>query len=150
MRTENTYDIEIQNGMTYIHDNKVNKISECNLIHYTINPPKHTKHLNDHYSPIIHGCMNTRKGKANFSNFRILLNIGCSYSIVFVRIVKTLNHKKHAAVQFQTQAGNITTNPKVKLDLTLPALSATNVVAWKCHVDDSAKVRYDMILGDIY
>ena len=38
-------------------------------------------------------------------------------------------------------------NLKVEVDFTLPVLSATNVVTWKCHVDDSAKGRYDMILG---
>ena len=49
-------------------------------------------------------------------------------------------------MQWNTQAGNITTNLKVKVDFTLPALSATNVVTWNCHVGDSAKGRYDMSL----
>ena len=49
-------------------------------------------------------------------------------------------------MQSNTQAGNITTNLKVEIDFTLPKLSVTNVVTWNCHVDDSAKVRYDMIL----
>ena len=44
---ENTYDIEIQDGMTCIHDNEVNNIAECNLLHDIINPPKRTKKLND-------------------------------------------------------------------------------------------------------
>ena len=39
----------------------------------------------------------------------------------------------------------ITNNLKVKIDLTLPAISATSVVMWNFHVDDSAKVGYDMI-----
>ena len=30
---------------------------------------------------------------------------------------------------------------------TLPALSAMNVMTWKCHVDNSTKGRYDMMLG---
>ena len=46
---------------------------------------------------------------------------------------------KITPMQWNTQAGNITTNLKVKIDFTLPALSATNVVTWNCHVDDSAK-----------
>ena len=29
-----------------IHDNEVNNISECNLLHDLINPLKHTKNLN--------------------------------------------------------------------------------------------------------
>ena len=47
--------------MTCIHGNKVNKISECNLIYDVLNPSKHTKNLNRHYYPILRGCMNTRK-----------------------------------------------------------------------------------------
>ena len=33
------------------------------------------------------------------------------------------------------------------MNFTLTSLSATNAVMWNCHVDDSAKGRYDMILG---
>ena len=50
-------------------------------------------------------------------------------------------------MQWHTQAGNITTNPKVKVDLILPTLIATNAVMWKCHMDDPAKGRYNIILG---
>ena len=50
-------------------------------------------------------------------------------------------------MQWHTQAVNITTNLKVKLYFTLLALSAMDVVTWKCHVDDSARGRYDAILG---
>ena len=50
-------------------------------------------------------------------------------------------------MQWHKQAEDITTNLKVREYFTLPALIATNVVTWKCRVDDSAKVRYDMILG---
>ena len=39
-KLENTYYIEIQNIMTAIHGNKVNKLSEFNLLHDIINPPK--------------------------------------------------------------------------------------------------------------
>ena len=50
-------------------------------------------------------------------------------------------------MQWHTQAGNITNNLKVELDVTLPELSAANVGTWKCHVDDSIQGRYGMILG---
>ena len=40
---ENTHEIEIQNGMTCIHGNEVNKITEFSLIHNILNPPKRTK-----------------------------------------------------------------------------------------------------------
>ena len=63
------------------------------------------------------------------------------------KLVEKLDPKIDAVMQWQMQAGNITTNFKVKIDFTLPTLSATNVVTWKCHVYESARGRYDMILG---
>ena len=42
---------------------------------------------------------------------------------------------------------NITTNLKVGIYFTLPELIATKIVTWNCHVGDSAKGRYDIILG---
>ena len=54
--------------MTGIHDNEVNKIPECNLLHGRINPPKHTKSLNIHYYTILHGCTNTRKSREKSKN----------------------------------------------------------------------------------
>ena len=45
---ENKYDIEIQIGTACIHVNEVNKISECNLLHDILNPPKLTKMFNKH------------------------------------------------------------------------------------------------------
>ena len=50
-------------------------------------------------------------------------------------------------MQRHTQAGSITNNLKFKIDFTLPELSAIKIVTWNCHVDDSAKGRYYMILG---
>ena len=50
-------------------------------------------------------------------------------------------------MQWHTQAGNITTNHKIKIDFTLLALSEPNVMMWKFHVDESAKGRRNMILG---
>ena len=49
-----TNGIENRNNMTLIHDDQVNKIGECNLLHDIINPLKHTKILKIYYSPIIH------------------------------------------------------------------------------------------------
>ena len=49
-----------------IHNNEVNNIAGCNLLRDIINPPKRAKNLNIHYSTILHGCMNTKKGKAKF------------------------------------------------------------------------------------
>ena len=57
-----------------------------------------------------------------------------------------MHPEKYSGMQWHIQASNIPTNLKVKMYLTLLALSATNVLAWKCHVYDSANGRYDMIL----
>ena len=62
------------------------------------------------------------------------------------RLFEKLSLEKDAAMQCNTQARNITTNIKVKVKFALPSLIATNVVTWKCHVDDSTKGRYDIIL----
>ena len=55
--------------MTRMHNNEVKNIPECNLLHDIINPPKRGRNLNSHYSPILHGCMKTRKSKAKFKTF---------------------------------------------------------------------------------
>ena len=62
------------------------------------------------------------------------------------RLVKKLSPEKDSVMQWYTQAGNITTNINVKVDSTLPALSMTYVMMCKCHVEESTKGRYDMIL----
>ena len=64
-----------------------------------------------------------------------------------IRLVHKLIRGKDAVMQWQTQAGNIITNLKVKIDITLPTLSTMNVVTWKCHMGDSSNGRYNMILG---
>ena len=53
------YDIKRPNGVYFIHDNEVNKIAEFNLLHDILNPSTRTKYINIHYSPVLHGCMNT-------------------------------------------------------------------------------------------
>ena len=49
--------------------------------------------------------------------------------------------------QRQTQFFNLTNNHKDKKYFILPEFSATKIVTWGFHVDDSTKGRYDMILG---
>ena len=68
--------------MIYIHNNEVNNTAEFNLLHDIINPKKRAKNIDIHYSPILHGCLNIRKGRAKFKTFRILFHGGCSSTIV--------------------------------------------------------------------
>ena len=88
--------------MTRTHDKEVNKISECELLYDTINPPKQIKILNIHHCLIIHEWMNTRKVKAKFDNFLILLDSGCSYTMLMVRLVKKLHPEKYTVMQCHT------------------------------------------------
>ena len=55
--------------MNFIHDKKVDNISRLNEPHGKINPYKQTKNINSHYSPILHGCMNTRMGIVKYIMF---------------------------------------------------------------------------------
>ena len=134
--------IENRDKLIHIHDNEVKNISECNLLHNIINPHKRAKNINIHYSPILHGCMNTRKGIEQLKNFRIILYSGYSSTISTRRLVHKLSPEKYAVMQWQTQAVNITTNLRVNVYFTLPALSTKDAVTCKCHVDESAKGRY--------
>ena len=52
------------------------------------------------------------------------------------RLVKKLCTENDAMMQWQMHAVNITSYFKVKIDFTLPALSATDGVVWKLYVDD--------------
>ena len=67
-KKRNAYGIEnrndMTNDMTRISNKKLKNKAECNLLHDIINTPKRAKKINSHYSPILHGCINTRKGKA--------------------------------------------------------------------------------------
>ena len=70
--------------MKNIHDNEVNPISECNLLHDILNTYEHEKRTNYHYFPILHGCINPRRVKTRYENFQILLNSGCISKILMI------------------------------------------------------------------
>ena len=73
------------------------------------------------------------------------MDSGFSSTIVTGRQFEKIHPDKDDVIQWYTQVGNITTNIKVNIHFNLPILSATNIVTWKCHVDESTKVSYDMI-----
>ena len=91
--------------MMRIHDKEVNKISEYNLPHNIINPLKRAKTVNNHYSPILHGCMNTIKGRAKFKNLLIILETLFISKIEMGNLVKKPYPEKDAMIQWHTQAG---------------------------------------------
>ena len=85
--------------MNCIHENKVNKIAACNLLHNIINPYKCSKYIHIYYYTILHGCMNTRKGGAKFNKFRILLDSGCSSMILIIILITKLKSKEDDLTQ---------------------------------------------------
>ena len=127
--------------MTCIHGNKVKKINECNLLHDIRNPSECKKKFNSPYSPILTECTNTRKGRSEFKNPRILLDSGCSSTIVMGRIIKTISPKEYAMMQWYAQAGIIITNLEMNIEFILPDLSATKTMMWNCLVGESAMGR---------
>ena len=74
--------------MNCLYDEYVNNISEWNLLYGILNTSKHTKNINIHYSPILHGYMDILGGKAKFKNFLILLDSGCISMTVMRRLIK--------------------------------------------------------------
>ena len=62
------------------------------------------------------------------------------------RLVNT-TFKRDYLMLWRTQAGDITTNLNADVVFTLPELSTSIDVTWIYHSDDSAKGRYNMILG---
>ena len=49
--------------------------------------------------------------------------------------------------QCQTQAGNLTTDHKIKVNLCQPKFSAMKHWTWEFHVDDSSESSYGIIIG---
>ena len=91
--------------MTYIHENKVNKISDCNLLYDIINPSKYNKLFNIQYSLFLHGCMNPLKCIEKFNSFCIVLDSGCGSMIPNTRLITTLNPKRDTVMQMTHTRG---------------------------------------------
>ena len=77
--------------MNNIHGNDVNNIAKFNLLHDILNPNKCIRHGNNHYFYILHGCMNTCRGKTKYKNLILLYSV-CSATIVMRRLTSTLKY----------------------------------------------------------
>ena len=69
-------------------------MDKFNLLYDIINPPKQAKYLYNNYSPILHECMKTKKVRAKFNNFQILLDSRFSSTILIRRLVEKYSLKK--------------------------------------------------------
>ena len=97
--------------------------------------------------PILHVCMNTRSGREEFKNFWIILDSGSSSTIVTGKLTSKLKTKETAENTWETQSETFTASNKVNINFCLPDFSATNIVTWKFHIDESTNSRYYIILG---
>ena len=77
-----------------IHGKEVNEIVECNLLYDIINTPKRAKRFIICLYHILHGCMNTRRGKSKYNNFLIILESGCISTILMGRLVEKSSWKR--------------------------------------------------------
>ena len=60
-----------------MHDNEVNNIVECNLLHDIINPPKLVKYINIHYYRVAHPQSNRIHELLNFTLPSIVFIYSC-------------------------------------------------------------------------
>ena len=112
--------------MKNIDYSDINNIDECNLLQDILNPCKCTKNTNSYYYTILHVCMNTCRGRRKEEKKRILLNSGCSSTILTrTRTSKQLKTKDYVK-QRKTQAGNIIIDQKVNIYIILPEFSVKN------------------------
>ena len=63
------------------------------------------------------------------------------------RIISKLKTKEVAVIQWYTQAGNINTNLRVRIDFALPEFSAKKIMMWECYMDNSSKGIHGIFLG---
>ena len=60
-------------------------------------------------------------------------------------LTSKLKRRDSSTTMCQTQAGKFATNEMATVDFCLQEFSVTKIVTWRCHADDSTKIRHDMI-----
>ena len=70
-----------------------------------------------YYYSILHGIINTCRGKAELKNFQIILYHGCSSTIIIHNMMSKLNLKKYISTQWQTKYEKLTTDNNIKVYL---------------------------------
>ena len=82
---------------------------ECNVLSNPLNPTEHEKSKTSEYSPILHGCMNSRSGGERFGKFRIKLYSRSSSTILMGKMMSQRKHKIKPKINtWKTQAGKFT------------------------------------------
>jgi Retroviral aspartyl protease len=80
---------------------------------------------------------------------RILLDSGCTATLINQNLVTTLKTTKDNRTKWTTKAGKFSTHSKCEITFTLPALQKHRQVTWNCYVDESnaKSISYDLIIG---
>ena len=103
-------------------------------------------------STITLALLNTRLGKTkakHFKDLRVLLDSGCSGTMVNKNFLKKLRTKSAKEQSWTTKSGTFTTSGKCKVSFSFPEFDANREIEWDVHVDqsDSSQSTYDMIVG---
>ena len=77
----------------------------------------------------------------------ILLDFGCISDILNGIMTQKLKYKPDTSTEWITQAGKFTAKSMANIYFNLTEFNATKIVTWKCHVDESTKGQYDVIIG---
>ena len=91
--------------------------------------------------------MNTCSCRARFWNFCIILDSGSNSTVVMDKLRSKIKTKEEDRTTWKIQAEMFTISKKADVDFFLLGFSATKILTWKCHIDDSTNSRYDTILG---
>ena len=88
--------------------------------------------------------------KVKVNGLFVLLDRGCSDSIIKYNFVKHLKHKfKKNSIEYEVAGGDFNTTKEVKVRFTLPDFLESKIVTHKFLVDDSTDdgIGYDAIIG---
>jgi len=101
----------------------------------------------DHLKPISFGRLQTTLGKSNTTGIKILFDSGSTASHVKRDKIKKLRVKKEKPQNWNTAAGQVSTNERCRVLFSLPELNDTRTIDWTMHVGTLENIQYDMIIG---
>ena len=93
---------------------------------------------------------NIRGGKKNrknkYENLRVLLDSGCSHSLILSKFCKIKNKNKKVR-KYSTGSGTLTTTHEAEVQFTLSEFSTSKIITSKFSTIEDDVVGYDMIIG---
>ena len=84
--------------------------------------------------------------KITYEGLRVLLDTGCSDSLVRAEYAKSGKEKKSKNI-YTTGGGEITTHTQSTIFFTLPEFSDKKIIKWDFNVFDDKHLEYDLIIG---